>query len=696
MKKKLRQVTDSIHQTIYLSEFESQMMSTAYFYRLHDVYQSSTVYLAFPCNRTKRYEHSCGTMDIAGKMFFYSIANANEQVLDSFFKDAEKQFKNVISGILNLKQKPTYCENYIEDLSHCFPSCGKKELKETIESVTQLAFEKSNLISDNALAHYIPPFSSDVTKYRFLYQCVFEAIRIVALFHDVGHPPYSHIMESVLGDLYCECKKSINGEEHLDEEKASELIDSLSPFYEEEEDNIVCLLSNATAVKSALHEQVGLKLLNLALSETIKEKTKEILQKKDRKTKSVLAAYYITVAEFCIAILRETNPFFASLHKIVDGIIDADRMDYIVRDIRNSGVNWGEISYKRLLESCKLSINEKFSKEYYFVCFPTKMIEDINDALIARYKIFSRINFHHRAFKTSAVLQRLVYLLAMDYLKKPEGSKCLCPNICDLWCCLYNTLSSYNLYIIQWNDSTLVSHLYHTLAGFKPDEYESYSMSQEEYEEILHMLEEFLLNQKHFHSVFKRQSDFAPILESVFDSLSEEVDKILQCEKEKLNEDRKNGNAIDSIIRFSEGLFNYMVKSGDIDGLAQLFPLNRTVYQILDEVLFDFKRNGKIKSYLLKDNGGRNKIGLPSQDKESNGIYLYTSNSDTPILYDTSILRKNLIQLQNYCLQYIVYVEPNFPPENVINDIHKNIEISLKGEFKSALENLFTCLQETT
>lgn len=701
MKKKLRQVTDGIHQTIYLSEFESQMMSTAYFYRLHDIYQSSTVYLAFPCNRTKRYEHSCGTMDIAGKMFFYSIANASAEVLDKFFKEAENQFKKIINGILKNDTTPTYCRNYMDNLSHCFPPSGRRKIEEIIDSVTVDAFNNCELILDNALAHYIPPFSFDVKKRRFLYQCLFEAIRLVALFHDVGHPPYSHIMESVLGKLYEECKESIEQEGPFVEKKATDLVDSLAPFYEGKKDNIVCLLSNETRAKADLHEQVGLKLLNLALSEIIKEKINEILKESNSKAKSTMAAYYITVAEFCIAILRETNPFFASLHRIVDGVIDADRMDYVERDTRNSGVNWGEISYKRLLESCKLSMNPSISKHDYFISFPAKMTEDINDMLIARYKIFSRINFHHRAFKTSAILQRLVYLLSIDFLKKSDDSKCLCANISDLWYCLFNTLSSYNLYIIQWNDSTLVSHLYHTLADCKPDDYEAYEMSSEEYEEILHMLEEFLLNKKHFHSVFKRQSDFAPILEFVKESLFEEINVILQCETEKLNADKNNYNAIDSMIRLKNGLLDSMIKSGDIDGLSQLLPLKISIIDLLDKVLFDFKSEGKIKSYLLKDNAARKKTGLPKKEhlkkgQSPEGIFLYKPSSETPYIYDTSILEKNLIQLQNYCLQYIVYIESDQPPENIIQEIYDIFGTRLVDEFRIVLKELFSCLQEMT
>ena len=85
MSKKLRQVTDNIHDTIYMSELESDLIATPYFYRLHDVYQNSTVYMAFPSNRTKRYEHSLGTMELASSMLFSAISNAGYVDTQSVF-----------------------------------------------------------------------------------------------------------------------------------------------------------------------------------------------------------------------------------------------------------------------------------------------------------------------------------------------------------------------------------------------------------------------------------------------------------------------------------------------------------------------------------------------------------------------------------------------------------------------------------
>jgi HD superfamily phosphohydrolase len=111
MGEKLRQITDTIHQTVYLSELESSMMSTAYFYRLHDVYQNSTVYLTYPSNRTKRYEHSYGTMEIAGQMFFSATTNtekANKAIIAELLEKAEDYLKIIVTEQLSGKEQRNF------------------------------------------------------------------------------------------------------------------------------------------------------------------------------------------------------------------------------------------------------------------------------------------------------------------------------------------------------------------------------------------------------------------------------------------------------------------------------------------------------------------------------------------------------------------------------------------------------------
>lgn len=355
-----------------------------------------------------------------------------------------------------------------------------------------------------------------------MYQCVLEAVRIVALFHDVGHPPFSHIMEKVLDEIYNECKRDLSSNiKHVfNTDRAQEVISNLSQFKESNDDKIKCFLSNSTNPKDAMHEQIGIKMMSAAFDELFVSIVDELKkQNRTQKARYTIVSYYIMVAELCFGILREENALFKSLHRIIDGCIDADRMDYVVRDSISSGVNWGRIPYKRLLESCKLFSKNIKNEKYYIIAYPRKMTDNIDDILTTRYKIFSRINYHHNSYKTATILQQIIKIIAFDYLRKNENSHELCAEISDLWNCLSNTLNSQDLNIIQWNDSTLLAHLYQTLNNLKTNDADYFELSEEQYSTVCHMLDEFILNKKYYYSIFKRQIDFKPILANIFDRL---------------------------------------------------------------------------------------------------------------------------------------------------------------------------------
>ena len=92
-------LNDSIHGLIPLSEYEKRIISSIGFNRLHDVYQNSTVYLTFPTNRTKRFEHSIGTMKLCSDMLFSSILNASEKNLEMFYKIFQVEYEKIIKTI---------------------------------------------------------------------------------------------------------------------------------------------------------------------------------------------------------------------------------------------------------------------------------------------------------------------------------------------------------------------------------------------------------------------------------------------------------------------------------------------------------------------------------------------------------------------------------------------------------------------
>ena len=84
-------IADTNHGTILLSDIEKEVISTKLFNRLHHVSQNSTAYLTFPTNRTKRFEHSVGTMKLCGDIFYNSICNTEQDLISSIFSKNNKR-----------------------------------------------------------------------------------------------------------------------------------------------------------------------------------------------------------------------------------------------------------------------------------------------------------------------------------------------------------------------------------------------------------------------------------------------------------------------------------------------------------------------------------------------------------------------------------------------------------------------------
>lgn len=97
-------INDTVHGLIELTNYEKSILGTAGFNRLHDVYQNSTVYLTFPSNRTKRFEHSLGTMKLASDMFISAIKNSDSNTLHAFFEIYTEAIDQIVLN--NLKEEP--------------------------------------------------------------------------------------------------------------------------------------------------------------------------------------------------------------------------------------------------------------------------------------------------------------------------------------------------------------------------------------------------------------------------------------------------------------------------------------------------------------------------------------------------------------------------------------------------------------
>lgn len=711
MGKKLQQVTDAIHGTIYLSDMESELISTPYFFRLHDVYQSSTVYMTFPSNRTKRYEHSLGTMELASLMFFSAISNADSPTRNGFFDDLKKEFMKLLQKICAQTESQT-APYFISSKEQIIASFGNKIKVSQVDnkflqgSVCNWLRQGigAQCLADSALDNFQfypadmegEQAESDILP-LFLYRCMLQALRIVALFHDVGHPPYSHIIETILGSLYEACKSSKN---EFDNSKVKGFLDVMDSYVSSKKNGCryqMILTNNKCNEQEQLHEKIGMSLLQSAINEVTPDLIKETAELEASEHKITKILYYITVVEFAMAIRAEKTTLFKSVHKLVDGIMDSDRLDYIMRDSLNSGVNWGEIPYKRLINSAKMfkKVGEG-NKKYYVIAFPQKVSDDITDLLLVRYKIYARINFHHRCMKTAVSLQSAVYELAKDYLRHKNDEDCICPRIKNLWMALELGLrqGKRTNQVIQWNDSWLISVLHEALVKLSDED-----TTEGDILFLKENLEEILLNRKRFYSLIKRGIDSAYLIRKAFDCAEvteEKINDLYTMESKKYYENGgeqpllsevindPGAKALDSIRRLN--LLKKAMKSGDMEFLDTLMPMSAdSLENKFDKILKDLKKSQEVADYKIIVNKLRSKTGLPTGQDALDAIYVYSGKEDCE-KFDDEILHSQIEAIEKSVPWVYVYFVPVKDHERDVGKVSRIVFDELAKEIGNELK----------
>lgn len=713
---KPRQITDNIHGTIYLSWMESEMMSTSFFYRLHDIYQSSTVYMTFPSNRTKRYEHCLGTLELAGELFFSSVSNASTQVRSKFLACLTEEFKKIIKNRDKVSKTFYGKDGAILDIMAKYLSKDALKDLDTVKSHIGEGMQK-NCIHDSALGAQMICFfdqlktpasktsGQDTLFFAFLYQCTLEAIRIAAMFHDVGHPPFSHILEDTLKDLYKKC--SPRSGSNFVPEKAEAFVERLGPFIGTHTQPET-ILSVHGALNSALHEQIGLRMLQLSFESVIKSLFNDVQKGKEPLAcKLTRTLYYITVVEFTFAILLEKAPVFSTLHRMLDGPIDADRLDYVVRDTTNAGTQWGQVPYKRIIHSAKLTV---FGKDKLVLAFHEKVADDLDDLLVTRYKIFSRINFHHRAVKTARLMQRAVQTIAEDYLCTPMSSdeedtlveEPICSEIVDLWDALGDALglSETEGQISNWNDSWLISVLHSTYIKLSDGalreklQNDRPGRTEEDLLNLKELLEVLLLNRATYYTMLKRQRDAKRLMDGVraMAKLTDELlnNQILHENEKLLNsskreEQREAKDSLHRIQLLKTRTFPY----GNFEELEVLLPFGYCK-DVIRHTLEQGKADGRVIDYIIATNPARTSLGITKDEKDR--IYLYTSISeDDPYEYDIYTTLMPLLKAQrNSCLWLHVYVKPASAVEvgKLLDDLTKQVEKEIGARVEAVFGDL--------
>lgn len=174
-------------------------------------------------------------------------------------------------------------------------------------------------------------------------------VRLAALVHDIGHGPFSHVSEEPLAAVNAEWLKSKN----LDSDK--------------------------------IHEQIGLDIVrSLLLRESILNQTE---------------------ADEVCAILDTTRRRKRTIAaEIVSGPVDADKMDYLLRDSLMAGVKYGVFDLERLI----LGLVEIKDGEDRYIGVHEDDVPALDQYLMARYNMHAQVYGHKTRMATDLMLGRAV------------------------------------------------------------------------------------------------------------------------------------------------------------------------------------------------------------------------------------------------------------------------------------------------
>lgn len=378
---------DNIHKAIPHTAIESLITNFGSFLRLHRISQNSLAFQTYPSNKTKRFEHSLGTMKLAGEFFLYLTSNTDIKVMESMLRDFVEDLKKTY-----ILEKPDI-EKHYQSATTCLDQIDNLDY-----------FNENTFINNNATFYnvYTPGNIKDCQ--RFLYAILFQGVRLAGLLHDVGHLPYSHAIEEVIKDLK-------NDFDYKKQENTA----SLTP----QEQKFLDTVNKYTTKDLALHEEIGLNFLSLVQRKVVEE----VLDVKNQYCKLVKNEYLsfctlsFMVAKMLLGKYKDST-IYTTLKPIISGTMDADRLDYSARDLYNSGLNDNITNFERIF----LFMSFVSHNDGYRVAMPTKAIRNVEDFLWKRWRVYSDIVYHHAVSKNALLFSAKLKLLANASLVNANGS----------------------------------------------------------------------------------------------------------------------------------------------------------------------------------------------------------------------------------------------------------------------------------
>ena len=326
----VRRIRGNVHGSVDVTALEDRVIAHRHFQRLRRIRQLAFLSYVFPGATHTRFEHSLGVMHLAG-VAWHKLKTNQAQLAKTLARYGDYQ---------SIESRPL----------------------------------SENDIKHGSLAQTFLP-CREIFSSSYILQC----IRLAALLHDLGHPPFSHSGERFLPSWNEILKENPDLPQYFRE------------YLEKQADK-----ANAgEGPAKARHEILSI----LLIQDIFNDLGPELSQfSSPIDPQDIISIINHDISPKDSSILN-TNDALALCRELISGELDIDRMDYLLRDSRECGVVYGVFDAERILDSLCVYADE--GKLHIAITFSG--LAAFEDYLRARHSMYLQLYFH----KTSAATEVL-------------------------------------------------------------------------------------------------------------------------------------------------------------------------------------------------------------------------------------------------------------------------------------------------